>query len=84
MKEVLKRCATLAHLDINDVSRLEADICDMISMADDSLSKLDIEDVASGFALLLSEFRADEVKNICADDAGYIAADVCVPRISGV
>lgn len=83
MKEVLKRCATLAHLDINDVSRLEADICDMISMAD-SLSKLDIEDVASGFALPLSEFRADEVENICADDAGYIAADVCVPRISGV
>ena len=83
MKEVLKRSAALAYLELDDALKLEDDIRDMISMAE-SLSKLQIEELDDGFGITLGNLREDEAKSDEQNNATAFTDGLCVPRIKGV
>lgn len=83
MKEVLKHSAELAYLELDDALKLEADIRDMISMAD-SLSKLQVEELDVSFKVTLGNLREDEVRSDRLSKAPAFAERICVPRIKGV
>ncbi len=83
MKGILKRVSALAYLEIDDALKLEADICDMISMAD-SLSNLQVEGADDGFRLQLGQLREDDVKNQETSKAVAFTNGLYVPRIRGV
>ncbi len=83
MEEVLKRVGALAYLEYDDVSRLEADIRDMILMAE-SLSEFQADNEDCAFGVPLCALREDQVKNAGESKAVDFARDLRVPRISGV
>ena len=83
MKEVLKRLAALAYLELDDALKLEDDIRDMISMAE-CLSKLQTEELDDGFGMSLENLREDEARSDAENNTPAFADGLCVPRIKGV
>ena len=89
MKEILARCASLAHLMPQDAEKLEQDIRDMISMADE-IARVDCGGEESICGKPLEDFRADIPSDAPRDDALFDNAPntcggmLCVPHMTGV
>ncbi len=87
MKEVLEKCAALAHLSQDDAYKLEQDVIDMIEMVrglpdytndeyDICISLQELRDDAS------DEFK--EVEKLFENSEHVLNDSICVPKITGV
>ena len=87
IKELLKKCAALAHIAEQDACNLEQDIKDMIEMVNGLPDSTWLE---NNRGVLLQELRDDEdnafteSKKLFENSAHMSNGSICVPKINGV